>query len=203
MSDAFDAMAEAVRDYQRIFRGDSMPHTSDPERIANGKRIVKEHTEALARLMREGGTVEEFRRETSHIDGGGSHRHTAEMIIALSDPAAKLTGEQCWNFILRERDMPASPWPGEAKKIGKTRNGGRKPKWDWGPFEAKALTRIEHHGGLELPDYPKTDCADEMDDWANKNMVPCPKGNSPSRSTIERHIEKANRKYLASKSPTS
>ena len=115
--DDFDRLAKAVHDHRTIFRGESMPYSSEAERIANGELAVQQHIEALARLMREGGSVAEFLCETLHLHGGSRFGWPFELEKAVYDPDGQISGKDCWAIVRHCSGRPSAPWPGTASDI--------------------------------------------------------------------------------------
>ena len=144
--DDFDRFAKAVHDHRTIFRGDSIPHSSEAERIANGKLAVRQHIDALARLMRKGGSVAEFMRETLHFHGGSSFGWPVHLIMATADPDGRLSGKDCWDIVLHCRNMPPAPYPGSASDVDPPAIAKKKPKKNRG--------RPKGSGSLEKADAP-------------------------------------------------
>jgi hypothetical protein len=66
-----------------------------------------------------------------------------------------------------------------------TAKRGRTAKYDWPPFDAHALERLEYHGGFMGIDWAQKDLEEEMKVWAVDRW-----GSEPSESTIRHRISK-------------
>lgn len=144
--DDFDRLAKVRRDIYRKFRVAGLSYKTIAEREANIEKANRQHIDALARFMREGGSVAEFGPEAAHMTGGSVYGWPVELAMAFADKDGQLSGKQCWDIVLHCSGMPPARWPGTASDIESPAIAKKEPK--------KPRGRPKGSGSLEKADAP-------------------------------------------------